>query len=540
MKIKHINIIYICLAILLGAMFGTGWYLTNTYGSDFFAFSLPALNATWGYIVASFIMAMILFPTFTFVDHLINKYGKGMSFGAQEKFSIKRFLIIFAIIEVVYVLILILSYPGYFVYDGGNQLIQVLYDETPYSAHHPLFHTLLFGWIVKIGYKIYPKDLSFGIFLYNLFQMTLCGLSFSYVIEFIRRTFKNKILYIFSIIYFAIHPTIIIFAMATTKDIICYLGVLLGFVFIYEIIGTLREEKTVKIYKYILALVFLMIAVLTRKNVGYAIVLFALITLIFQKKGRLKITLLMIGSVILGSLINAGLNKAFSAEEASMNEALSIPYQQINRVYIIKGEAAFDSQELEYLYSICDKDNLFAHDPTMADYSKTTFGFYYDDVISKDKVRFFKFWAKKGIENPGTYIEAFLYTTYQGWYPFTINKDCKGPRYYDITGFNEEWGTEYHGGKYNFMYRLIEGIRFCEYSKIPVVRLIFQTGSYFALFLLGLAICLANKKKEESMVLLLILSIIATNLMGPVADVRYYLILFYLCPLILGMSIAKK
>lgn len=104
-----------------------------------------------------------------------------------------------------------------------------------------------------MGYRIYSKDLSLGIFMYCLFQMCVCAVSFGYSVRFI--------------------------------------------------------------YRY------------TYKHFWVAL------------------------AVVLYFISNNGLIIALDADKGSAAEALSIPCQQIARLYVEEGEEVFGSEEQELLYA---------------------------------------------------------------------------------------------------------------------------------------------------------------------------------------------
>lgn len=531
-KISKRNFIGIAvLAAIFAAMFGEGWYLTCEYESSFSVFALPKLSNNIFYVLFGIVSFFLFAGLIYCFKSIIDKNGIKIDINNSKKVNLLRFLLIFGLFEIVYLVVLFCCYPGFFNYDGMFQTVQVLYDEVPYNAHHPLLHTLIEGGIIKLGYKLHNEDLTLGVFLYNAFQMTMCAVTFSYVVEYIKIRFKSKFLHIFSIIYFAIHPTVIMFAMSTTKDIFCYLALLIAIIKIYDLYAKFSVDKDGRIIDYISISICLFLSAMIRKNIVYALVVFTVFAVILAKKHRVKILIALVAAIMLSQVFNTGLTRIFHAKEASFNEALSVPYQQLNRVYIVKGPEAFTEEELALLFTYADESNLHTYDPVMADYSKATFGFYYDDVISKDKGTFVRLWFKKGIENPGTYIESFLYNTYQAWYPLTRTKEYKKNRYYDVTVWNEEYSKPL----VSKVYDTVIDYAYCGFDKFPVYRLIFLTGLYMWITLYVAWDSIMRQKKGTLITVALIGFVTLTNFIGPVSDIRYYLILFYALPVLIGM-----
>ena len=144
-------------------------------------------------------------------------------------------------------------------------------------------------------------------------------------------------------------------------------------------------------------------------------------------------------------------------------------------------------------------------------------------------------WLKKGLQYPKVYIESFLYNTYQAWYPGTAITEKRGVRYFDITGWQDDYGTPHWQGLYDFY----ADIRYGSYTKYPVIRLLFCTGTMFWTCLIAWFYGIWRKSRHVITALLLALLVCATIFCGPVMDIRYFLILFYLFPVCLGIMLQK-
>lgn len=212
-------------------------------------------------------------------------------------------------------------------------------------------------------------------------------------------------------------------------------------------------------------------------------------------------------------------------------EALSIPVQQIARLYNEEGEEAFEEEERELLYSFVDREMLGSYDPFRSDNIKYAFWLKYD-VFSERMEDFFLLWAKKGIQYPAVYAGAFLDNTYQAWYPGTVLRDGVKFRYFDITGWQDEFGSP----KLPWLYEYYRGIHDeNSYQRYPVVRLLFSIGFMFWTVLAAWFFGLWKKDRGILAALGLVLCVCITNFAGPVSDVRYYLLAFYVFPVCVGI-----
>lgn len=481
----------------------------------------------------------VLFPFFTVLFHfgysrLSNRKKKEM-----PKFTWKswqQWLLTGGILYGCYLTLLICCYPGFYNYDMGNQLPQIMYPEVPFTAHHPLLHTIVGGGIITIGYHLRSVDLTFGVFLYNAVQMAICAACFSYAIVFSYRKTGNRIGMILSELFYILCPPVVMFAMSTTKDVTCYAFLLVAVLKIYQIYAELDAGREPTGKQWIITGILLCAACLLRNNIVYALPFAAVFAVILVSYRRKQQILFWIFMIIMPFLLNKGLMIAVDAAPGSAAEALSVPFQQIARVYVDKGEEAFTREELEYLYTCIDPGNFEMYDPIIADEIKTAF-WRHLDVIMADKGKAIKFWIKKGLQYPMCYIESFLDNTYQAWYPLTKLQDYKKSRYFMVTEWNEEYARPRMPGIYYFYIGISED----SYVRWPVFRLLCVNGTMFLTLLIALFYAWWRKDKAVGTALFLTALVVGTCMCGPVSEIRYYLIVFELFPVLSGyMGSAKK
>ncbi|MCM1101727.1 MAG: DUF6020 family protein [Clostridium sp.] len=427
------------------------------------------------------------------------------------------------------------SYPGYYNYDAFTQVPEALYEEVPYTAHHPLLHTLLMGKIIAFGYHM-GTELNDGIALYSVFQMAVCALAFAYVTGYLWRRTGRRLLCAAAFVWYAFFPPIAMFAMSTTKDVLFSVCLLLTVVFLYEMCRDMSAFWASRTQVCRLAVMATLMCLL-RKNGVYALVCVVPFVVWHYGKYGKRLLLLFAGVVLLYGAIDRGLVLALRAEEGSAVEMLSVPMQQLARVYHDHGESAFTEEELEKIYAGIGREQLRGYDPFLADHIKNHFDY---ELIREDKAGWLSLWIAKGIRYPGTYLQAFLDNTYQAWYPgtsvYSAPKD-KRTAYFDMG----MWPGGYRDSKapklLEFYRRIAEEF---SYQKIPVVRLLFSIGGmlWAALFVWSFAMYRRNRPLASAMLLTLLYC--ATLLLGPVSLVRYYLILFYGLPLHIGWLFAGR
>ncbi len=523
------------LSLLFSFMQTAGWRISMDYGSSFFQDTfLQNINpqTPWQYTLCGVLHFIISFGLFYFFFSMLENLESKQTHHSNNNISFKRFgFISFIVLITLWMFFLWGCYPGYYIYDVGNQLPQFLYPEVPYNAHHPLLHTLILGSLISLGYQLYTVDISFGIFIYIVFQMTVCAACLSYSLYYIFKRTHSRILASVSFCFYALCPPIVMFAMCTTKDILCFSILLVAIIRFMEITQKLEDNHSVRLLDWILLGGLLSLSCLLRNNIIYAVIIFPALSLLLIKKGRLKQLLLYIGVILIYLTVNKSLLIILDAVPSSINEALCVPYQQIARLYNLKGADAFTSEEYALLSKAIPPEALCTYDPVMADYTKSQFSAGLETIM-KNKWDYLNLWVQKGLEYPDIYIDSFLFNTYQAWYPFTILTDMNGPRYFDTSAYS----APHWQGLYDFY----EDIRYCGYVKYPIIRLFFSIGTMFWVTLIALFYAIWKKDRICSSALLLVLLVCTTAFFGPVSDVRYYLILFYMFPVSLGIMLPNK
>ena len=150
---KRKFIVTCILSLLLTIMHVAGWQLSMDYGSsvhqsDFFQ-NIGILE-TWQCLFWGIIEWTVLSVFFYFLFSKLEKRAQNASIDCESEqkasvITVPRFFwpVSFLVLFSIWMVFLWGCYPGFYNYDVGNQLPQVLYEEVPYNAHHPLLHTLL-------------------------------------------------------------------------------------------------------------------------------------------------------------------------------------------------------------------------------------------------------------------------------------------------------------------------------------------------------------------------------------------------------------
>lgn len=185
-KNKRKLVVTSLLALVFTVMQVVGYQISMIYGtsvhqSDFFQ-NINILS-----MGQALLLGIVEFPLWCLVLYVLFSKLENMK-DSRLVFSRKmRFLLwctTFILLLICWLPCFLAGYPGFYNYDSFNQVPQALYEEVPYSAHHPLLHTLLMGKIIAFGYHR-GETLNDGIVLHSIFQMLVCAACFSYFVIYI-------------------------------------------------------------------------------------------------------------------------------------------------------------------------------------------------------------------------------------------------------------------------------------------------------------------------------------------------------------------
>lgn len=517
---KRRMIICSCLTAVLVFLYAAGWTRSVKYHTGMQAFDGIRLPGGGWYLIG-----ILMLPGFYWLFGYLKKDRKKVTSHHLCRWYVWPTYCV--LLMVCWLPVLAAAYPGFYNYDVAGQLPQAMYASVPYNTHHSLLHTLIMGKVITWGYQLTGMNITKGILLHSIFQMLLCALVFTFVVRKIVFLTDSLPFLILSFLYYAFFPVIAMFSMSTTKDVLCSLFLLLAVVFLYSLLQESDKKENVRHG----AVVFVLSAVLMglfRKNGVYALVLLFVLVLAADSVKKYQKLMLIGSSVVLCLLLNHLLAWGLQAQEGSKVEAFSVPLQQVARVYADKGREAFSEDEWRLLETVASEEVLRGYEPVQADSIKNFIRF---SEIEKAPLDYLELWFSLFCRYPGLYLDAFLDNTYQAWYPWTnvVDDTKNGTIYY--------FDMEMRGGMERFtksekLLDFYNGIASEDsFQKIPVVRLLFSMGAMLWLLLILLAYGIYAGKREFVWPMLLVLAYCATSMLGPVALVRYYLILFYCFPI---------
>lgn len=455
-------------------------------------------------------------------------------------------------------------YPGFFVYDAQTEVMEVITRQ--FTTHHPLLHVLMLG-VSVVGVHKVTGSYNLGIFLYMLIQMAVMNAVFTKAIWYLKKREAGINSRVATVLYYGLFPTIVMYTLCSSKDGLFSAFMLLTVIYLME----LAEDVTAFMadMKKVLSLIASgTLMMLFRHNGFYAYVVFVIIYVAVSvikkdivwkktdtnaksghKKCQMQLIAAFLITIVLYMVINKGLALALNADDSEHQEMLTVPIQQVARVYY--GHAAdMPDEDKEVLYKYISEEGLSHYTPRLSDIIKLYFD---NEAYEQDSQSFWNLYFKYLKKYPATYINAWFMTSYGYWYPGAVINVYQGNTVFTFTYTDSSYfgyEVEEPGIRESLIpvidkfYRMLSIEKFQQ--NIPVISLFFAPAAYFwfelMLVLYALTGCkkINNENRQKAykfIPLMLPLLVWATALLGPTYLVRYVIILWYLLPLIIKTSL---
>lgn len=486
-----------------------------------------------GEVLFFFFMALCAFGAFAVLDRPLEKLGRRLLFEAAARNDSKPFFAraipVFLFLTSAYAVVLWGVYPGFFTYDACTELM--LYIKDANTTWHPLFHTLTTGRVITFFQSI-NDNYNQGIFAYILIQMLLFSAAFTFFYFELVRYGIPRMARRLCLFFLGFFPPVVMYVLCSCTDSMFIFGVFMYSLQLLALFCT-PEIFRKQPYRFALLLLFSALFMLYRKNGVYNMVVFAPLLLLFGKKEyRLRLGLLSIAGILLYFAINSALIAGMRAEKNGQQEAFAVPLQQLGRVYRDFPED-FEEADLAYLDSLQSLDKWGNYHDKIADYLKEEVD---GKVILADPAAFLSVYFKFFAKHPVTYVDAWLLTSYEMWYPGAIFDAFAGqPPYEEISYF--AWVTDQPGWRnyaVNYIDKTYRAISVRSWPhRIPVLRFIWSPGTWFWLMIAGSIYVYGRGNKNFFKAFLLIIVIFLSMMLAPGSFVRYVAYVFFMAPVLL-------
>lgn len=350
--------------------------------------------------------------------------------GEEHFFTRNAFAKAFCIILGAYAPFLLLAFPGNLCWDAIGQIEQVF--QGTYSTHHPLFHTLVMGGLVKGGQALFHSSEA-GLFGYMLLQDAALAAALAGTIAVLAERKAKFSLLLCLLLLYCVTPVYSNMASTAIKDV-PYSAFMVG----YVICLALLLEVPGRILRPRFAIVFFLVqtgVVLFRNNGVYVVLLSGIAVFLFLRQSydlrgkAVCLSGLFGGSVLAAGLVLAALALACDAAPGSKGEMLSIPFQQTAR-YLQLYREEIGSEERDAIEAVLGDVGVVAeqYNPASSDPVKALFR---ADASGRELAAYTKAWLRGLARHPAPYFEAFLVHVY-GWFTPSVGNSIR----YETEGYD--------------------------------------------------------------------------------------------------------
>ena len=470
----------------------------------------------------------VVFPcAFLLLQYLSGSAGlPSLSSDLSDKMGLHRFALGAAgLIFLCYLFTYLCYFPSISTYDSWVVLAQAS-GITPLNDWHPFIYTLLIR--VFTGHSLW--SLQTGIAVFTFVQMLFMALSAGYTVLWLLKKRAHPVFTVFAVLYYALPPLFAAFSMSLWKDVPFAASVLLYSLCLCDLMES--KGKTLHTFSGILRYILLTFFTgILRHNGFYIVLVISILLLVYfivkQKRGSLRILPTILIAVALAPIVNQTAY-ALGVEKGPASEAMSIPAQQIARVYVNGGNIT--EEQLEELTRYFDLDMLREYDPFLADPAKNSMD---KEYFNANKGGFIKLWLSLMGNNLEEYVHAYLLQTHGYWNPGDKPETIIFPTANELT----EMGIE----KYDLLGRGAV-IQFWESTTQPYEFI--SIGTLVWVMLLCAAVLLIRKQYDRLITLLPVLGVWGTTMIAAPSSssYRYMYALLLTLPLIifLGFSQYKK
>lgn len=398
---------------------------------------------SWAYCfgsVVNFAKTVLAFGGVYFLLHMIIEglfglFEKGrFTSDSKNFFSKHAFGKTFGILSVVYLVVLLLSFPGNLCWDVIGQIEQFTVEGTGFSQHHPLMHTIMVGGLTQLG-EIVCGSKEAGLFVYMLVQNAMMIVALSATIWILaRRNVRPGILWALVVLY-CISPIYTNLSSTAIKDI-PFTAFVIGYILCYTLL--FEKPERIRHKKFVILFILIQIGTIFMRNNGLPLVVLcgavAVVCLWkhYNAKERLiSITTLLVIGVLAAKLSITAVAAILGAKEGGQAEMFSLPMQQTARYLVYYGDEISEAERIgiEGVFGNA-KYVADAYDPDIADPVKALFD---NEADAKTVLAYFKAWFLGFCKHPLVYLEAFFNHVY-GWFTPGVTSALRYETTYEAIG----------------------------------------------------------------------------------------------------------
>ena len=440
--------------------------------------------------------------------------------------------------------ILLLAWLPYFLYlfpgdvttDSNAQMRQAI-GLQDLSNHHPIAHTFVIKIFYSLGQILFHGNATLSVATYSVCQAILLSACFAYFILTLYEAGVKQPALVITILLYALPAYHGTYSVTMWKDI-WFGGIMLVLaVTLWRMIAHCKtgKEKIPK-FEIIMFFIFSIATCLFRSNGLYAFVFLLLFLFIyFLPKKQIQVLATATTALIIALIIKNPVYNALQVTQPDMIESLSIPAQQI--ACTIREGAELTDEQQELLSQVVDVSKIpERYYATISDSIKNLVRETDNqEFIAEHKFEFLKLWIELGIQNPRSYLYAYLDQTYGYWYP-----DVQYWVYaseFSTAGFDMAKDNKLSESNSN----LLQTWRY-SYKKYPYWGLLWSIGltTWIIVFMAGAVF--VKKRNAFLLIFMPLIGVFLTLMIAtPVyAEFRYYYCAFTTVPLLCFIPFLKE
>lgn len=454
---------------------------------------------------------------------LMKKSGKKTSNPLPNrlvKSSFLYFVLIFAMVLILWLPSLLAVYPGLYTYDASWQ--HDMYKDSIVTEHHPVWHTYLLGWCTETFRN--ADGMNKGVLLYTVIQMLFMGAGCAYILYLLHRRKEPTLMHVFALAFFCLYPPFVIFVLTNTKDSIFAIAIADFLLLNLELIEN-KERFFGKISNMVSWVVLFFLISTLRNNAVYALVIvfpFFLWKVLSKPGKKLRAVCMVTIALTVYLVYKYPITNAITVEGIAEREKLSVPCQQVMRVYTYHKNELSDSEKSAIRQAFESTRWNMYYQPQIADPAKGAFDI---SLYEEKKDECIKFWMDLGKKYPAEYVDSFLENTYGFWYPW--------PRYVSYSDGRTAYTPiecKDPAAMNSKLPKLLEFFKLFENSSVvdgnAFISWLFSPALFLYMAIFAAFFAIKEKGFKYILPFLFIALLWATYLLGPVAAVRYALFLF--------------
>ncbi len=366
---------------------------------------------------------VISYFVISLIEIMFPKFEKTIETKKERKTKNKRiFFIVFLILLICWLPYCLSYFPGGIYVDTLSSIQQAL-ENMPFNNHNPILYALIMKVFIMIGMKI-EGNLQLGIELFSIFQVLIMAITFAYFVYWLyKKKISNKYLVI-TTLFFGFCRLVPLYAVSLWKDTPFCIALFCYILFIAETIC--QDGKNLeKIRNVIIYILLLILVAFLRSNGIYIAVCTTFILLLIYKRSIIKtlkkFAISSIITIMLIWVIQGPVYKQYGLSTEFV-ENLGVPVQQI--CYVVAKDGNITEEQKAFINQLCPIDVIKEnYTPCIVDSIKWNPNFS-NNFLENNKGEFFKVWFQVFLQNPMSYIKAYLINTIGFWNVNQATKDA--------------------------------------------------------------------------------------------------------------------